>query len=118
MICLCFSAVARAEVTQSAWSQPSGPHSKGAASNPSARPRKPPRATIAVDPDDFHGAVIADIGLAPRNAMSLGEAAAEAAILRVAGGGNGTLLREVPNRGRKLMLMLFDERLIVSQCVV
>lgn len=69
------------------------------------------RATIAVDPNDPHNAVIADIGLAPRNAQGLVEATAEVVILRPTGGGNGTLLLELPNRGRKLMPMLFDDAL-------
>jgi hypothetical protein len=67
------------------------------------------RATIAVDPADPRNAVIADIGLAPRNAHGRVEAVADVQILRPLGGGNGTILVEAPNRGRKLMSVLFDE---------
>ncbi|MGH6917510.1 MAG: alpha/beta hydrolase domain-containing protein, partial [Geminicoccaceae bacterium] len=67
------------------------------------------RATIALDPADPRNAVIADIDLAPKNAEDLVEAVADVEILRPLGGGNGTILLEVPNRGRKLMSILFDE---------
>lgn len=69
------------------------------------------RATIALDPADPRNAVIADIGLAPRNAAGRVEAVADVVILRPAdrARGNGTLLLEVPNRGRKLALPLFND---------
>jgi hypothetical protein len=67
------------------------------------------RATIAVDPADPHDAVIADVALAPRDAAGRVEAVADVVILRPADGGNGTILLEAPNRGRKLMPVLFDE---------
>ena len=69
------------------------------------------RATIAVDPDDPRNAVIADIAAAPRNAEGRVEAVAGVTILRPAdpARGNGTLLLEVPNRGRKLALPLFND---------
>lgn len=67
------------------------------------------KATIAVDPDDPRNQVIADIDLAPRNADGLVEAVADVEILRPLDGGNGTILVESPNRGRKLMSILFDE---------
>jgi Alpha/beta hydrolase domain len=67
------------------------------------------RATIALDPADPRNAVIADIDLAPKNAHGLVEAVADVEILRPLEGGNGTILLEVPNRGRKLMSILFDE---------
>jgi hypothetical protein len=67
------------------------------------------RATIAVDPADPRNAVIADIALAPRNADGRVEATADVEILRPLDGGNGTILVESPNRGRKLMSILFDE---------
>ena len=69
------------------------------------------RATIALDPADDRNAVIADIALAPRNADGRVEATADVAILRPADAahGNGTLLLEVPNRGRKLAPQLFDD---------
>lgn len=67
------------------------------------------RATIALDPADPRNAVIADIDLAPKNARGLALAVADVEILRPLEGGNGTILLEVPNRGRKLMSILFDE---------
>jgi hypothetical protein len=69
------------------------------------------RATIAVDPSGPRNAVIADLAAAPRNAQGRLEAVADVTILRPAdpARGNGTLLLEVPNRGRKLALPLFNE---------
>jgi len=69
------------------------------------------RATIALDPADDRNAVITDLALAPRNAEGKVEAVADVVILRPADAsrGNGTLLLEVPNRGRKLMPQLFDD---------
>ena len=69
------------------------------------------RATIAIDPADPHNAVITDIDSAPRNATGRVEATADVIILRPTdpGRGNGTLLVDVPNRGRKLAPQLFDE---------
>ena len=67
------------------------------------------RARIAVDPSDPRNAVIADIELAPTNADGLVEAVADVEVLRPIDGGNGTILYESPNRGRKLMSILFDE---------
>lgn len=60
------------------------------------------RATIALDPTDPHNAVIADIGLAPRDAQGRVQAESEVVILRPQHP-NGTLLFEVVNRGRKLI---------------
>ena len=69
------------------------------------------RATIALDPADPRNAVIADINLAPRNAAGRVEATADVVILRPAdpARGSGTLLVDVPNRGRKLAPQLFDD---------
>jgi hypothetical protein len=69
------------------------------------------RATLALDPADDRNAVIADLALAPRNADGRVEATADVVILRPADPthGNGTLLLEVPNRGRKLAPQLFDD---------
>jgi len=69
------------------------------------------RATIAVDPADRRNAVIADIEQAPRNAAGRVEAVADVVLLRPAdpARGNGTLLVDVPNRGRKLAPQLFDD---------
>ena len=69
------------------------------------------RATIAVDPTDSRNAVIADIDRAPRNANGLVEATADVVVLRPAdlARGNGMLLIDVPNRGRKLAPQLFDD---------
>src|SRR5438876_12180292 len=62
------------------------------------------RATIALDPADDRNAVITDLALAPRNSEGRVEAVTDVVILRPAdpARGNGTLLLEVPNRGRKL----------------
>jgi hypothetical protein len=69
------------------------------------------RATIAIDPADPRNAVIADIAQAPRNAQGRVEAVADVVLLRPADPqrGNGTLLVDVPNRGRKLAPQLFDD---------
>jgi len=69
------------------------------------------RATIALDPADPRNAVIADIAQAPRNAQGRVEATADVVILRPAdpARASGTLLLDVPNRGRKLAPVLFDD---------
>jgi Alpha/beta hydrolase domain len=69
------------------------------------------RATIALDPADDRNAVIADLALAPRNGDGRVEAVTDVVILRPADStrGNGTLLLDVPNRGRKLAPQLFDD---------
>ena len=69
------------------------------------------RATIAVDPADPRNAVIADIDKAPRDVQGRVEATADVVLLRAADAqrGNGTLLIDVPNRGRKLAPQLFDD---------
>ncbi|WP_431283861.1 alpha/beta hydrolase domain-containing protein [Humitalea sp. 24SJ18S-53] len=69
------------------------------------------RATLSLDPADPHNAIIADIALAPRNAAGRVEAVTEVVILRPvrAFAGNGTLLVEVPNRGRELEGQLYND---------
>ncbi|MBV8700799.1 MAG: hypothetical protein JO052_23555, partial [Bradyrhizobium sp.] len=69
------------------------------------------RATIALDPADDRNAIITDLALAPRNADGKVEATADVVILRPAdpARSNGTLLLDVPNRGRKLAPQLFDD---------
>jgi hypothetical protein len=69
------------------------------------------RATIALDPADPRNAVIADLDKAPSNAAGRVEAVADVELLRPAdpSRGNGTLLVDVPNRGRKLAPQLFDD---------
>ena len=69
------------------------------------------RATIALNPSDDRNAVITDLAQAPRNPDGKVEAIADVVILRPADPthGNGTLLLEVPNRGRKLAPQLFDD---------
>ena len=71
------------------------------------------RATIAVDPADPKNAIIADIDKAPRDDKGLVEATADVVLLRPADPlrGNGTLLVDIPNRGRKLASELFDDAL-------
>ncbi len=69
------------------------------------------KATIALDPADDRNAVITDLAQAPRDADGKVEATADVVILRPAdpAHGNGSLLLEVPNRGRKLAPQLFDD---------
>jgi hypothetical protein len=69
------------------------------------------RATVALNPADDRNAVITDLALAPRNADGKVEAIADVVILRPTDPthGNGTLLLDVPNRGRKLAPQLFDD---------
>jgi hypothetical protein len=69
------------------------------------------KAMIALDPKDDRNAVISDLAQAPRNADGRVEATADIVILRPADPthANGTLLVEVPNRGRKLAPQLFDD---------
>ncbi len=69
------------------------------------------RATIAIDPADPHNAVITDIALAPRNAGGRVEAVADVVILTPAdpAASSGTMMLDVPNRGRKLAPELFDD---------
>ena len=69
------------------------------------------RATIALDPANDRDAVITDLAQAPRTAAGRVEAVADVVIVRPADAthGNGTLLLEVPNRGRKLAPQLFDD---------
>ncbi|RVT99589.1 hypothetical protein EOD42_05790 [Rhodovarius crocodyli] len=66
------------------------------------------RATVAVDPADPRNAIIADIDRAPRNAQGRVEAVADVTILRPERP-NGTLVLEIPNRGRRLILTLLEE---------
>jgi alpha/beta hydrolase family protein len=69
------------------------------------------KATIALDPGDDRNAVITDLAQAPRNKDGKVEASADVVILRPAdpARGNGALLLDVPNRGRKLAPQLFDD---------
>ena len=61
-------------------------------SDPAARPNEP----------------IADLGLAPRNARGLVEYSADLYLLRPLDGGRHRLLLDVPNRGRKIALGMFN----------
>jgi hypothetical protein len=69
------------------------------------------KATIALDPTDDRNTVITDLAQAPRDADGKVEATADVVILRPAdpAHGNGTLLFEAPNRGRRLAPQLFDD---------
>lgn len=69
------------------------------------------KARYAVSPTDAHNAGIVDIELAPRNAQGEVEFSADVEILRPTEGtrGNGRLLYDVPNRGSKLGLALFND---------
>lgn len=60
------------------------------------------RAVLALDPAEPRNAVIVDLDRAPRNARGRVEAVADVVVLRPARP-NGTLLVELPNRGRRLI---------------
>jgi Alpha/beta hydrolase domain len=68
------------------------------------------RVHFAVRPDDPRERRIADLALAPRNARGEVEFSADFHVLRPkdAARGRGTLLLEVPNRGRKAILAIAD----------
>ena len=63
---------------------------------------------FAVDPAARVHEPIADLGLAPRNARGLVESSADFSLLRPTGGGSCRLLLDVPNRGRKIALGMFN----------
>jgi alpha/beta hydrolase family protein len=63
---------------------------------------------FAVDPAARVHEPIADLGLAPRNARGLVESSADFCLLRPMGGGSRRLLLDVPNRGRKIALGMFN----------
>jgi len=63
---------------------------------------------FAVDPRLPVHEPIADLGLAPRNAAGHVESSADFYVLRPVGGGNRRLLLDVPNRGRKIALGMFN----------
>ncbi|OWT80245.1 hypothetical protein CEY04_02185 [Achromobacter sp. HZ28] len=69
------------------------------------------RATFVLDPTDPRNAVIADLDKAPRDAEGRVQATADVVLLRPSDPtrGNGTLLVDVPNRGRKIGQQLFDD---------
>jgi len=63
---------------------------------------------LAVDPSARVHESITDLALAPRNAQGHVECSADFALLRSLGGGNRRLLLDVPNRGRKIALGMFN----------
>ena len=63
---------------------------------------------FAVDPAHPLHAEITDLDRAPRNAAGLVEGSADFYLLRPVGGGNGALLLDVANRGRKVALSIFN----------
>ena len=63
---------------------------------------------FAADPDDPRHRAITDLGAAPRNARGQVEFAGDFYLLKPLGRGNGRLLLDVPNRGRKIALGLFN----------
>lgn len=66
------------------------------------------RVYFRVDPANPHNRQIVDLGKAPRNAHGEVEFSADFYILRPRNGGNGSLLLEVPNRGRKGLLAVLQ----------
>ena len=63
---------------------------------------------FTADPAARANEAIADLGLAPRNARGLVEYAADFYLLRPLDGGRRRLLLDVPNRGRKIALGMFN----------
>jgi len=63
---------------------------------------------FAVDPAARVHEPIADLGRAPRNAQGLVESSADFSLLRPLSGGARRLLLDVPNRGRKIALGMFN----------
>jgi hypothetical protein len=63
---------------------------------------------FTADPAAPANETIADLGLAPRNALGLVEYSADFYLLRPLDGGRGRLLLDVPNRGRKIALGMFN----------
>lgn len=63
---------------------------------------------FAVDPARPAHRAIADLDRAPRNARGLVESWADFYLLRPVSGGSRRLLLDVPNRGRKMALALFN----------
>jgi len=63
---------------------------------------------FAVDPSVRVHEPIADLGRAPRNARGLVESSADFYLLRPLAGGSRRLLLDVPNRGRKIALGMFN----------
>jgi len=63
---------------------------------------------FSADPASRANEPIADLGLAPRNARGLVEYSADFYLLRPLDGGRGRLLLDVPNRGRKIALGMFN----------
>src|SRR4029453_15278604 len=63
---------------------------------------------FAVDPTRPIHPEVTDLDRAPRNSGGLVEGSADFYMLRPLGGGNRALLLDVPNRGRKVALGMFD----------
>ncbi len=72
------------------------------------------RVWFEVDPREAHNRVIVDLDKAPRNARGLVEFSADIYILKPKdpNRGNGAVLVEIPNRGRKLMLPLLNDHAV------
>jgi hypothetical protein len=81
---------------------------KGAGGSGSAYEKIEGLLHFTADPAARANAAIADLGLAPRNARGLVEYAADFYLLRPLDGGRGRLLLDVPNRGRKIALGMFN----------
>src|SRR5262249_36945542 len=68
------------------------------------------RVHFAVDPSAFANSPIADIAFAPRNASGMVEFSSDLYLLKPVdpARGNGAVLFEVPNRGQKGMLAIYN----------
>ena len=64
--------------------------------------------TYAVDPDHWANAGIVDLGLAPTDEDGLVRFEGDVTLLRPVDGGRGTGIVEVPNRGRRTLLSLYN----------
>lgn len=108
LFCFFASEVSQAQVTGFELLGTEAPAFKGRLFGAAGTARKlTGKARLAVDPADPRNAVIADIELAPKDNNGRITATADVLILQPQHP-NGTLLIEVPNRGRKLMGPVID----------
>jgi hypothetical protein len=66
------------------------------------------RVYFAVDPADSRNAIVADLDRAPRNAQGRVEFSADFELVRPKTGGNGVVLVDVVNRGRRTVIPNFN----------
>lgn len=66
------------------------------------------RVFFAVDPNDPHNAIVADLDRAPRNAQGRVEFSADFEVVRPRTGGNGVVLIDIVNRGGRTIVPNFN----------